>query len=152
MRRRKIEPVFQLFGLLGLLVFYGSGCQLETAGSTRKSFEVAHALEALKVYPGYRYYYLNQENEPYGVAGLAAGFWIRDPAWRELDPASPTFAKVVGLVKRFPVPGGLTEGFVILDPGRNEIGVWYSSLMAGITVDPETRQVVIATSTPWLGK
>jgi hypothetical protein len=83
---------------------------------------------------------------------LNEGFWIRDPVWREVDPSSPAFAKVVGLVKSFPVPGSYTEGFTILDPQRKQIGVWYSSLGAGITVDPGTRQVMISTATPWLGK
>lgn len=152
MHRLKRNPAFQLLGLLGLLVFLASGCRFEAAGSTKKSAEVARAFEARQVVPGYRYYYLNQENEPYGVAGLSGGFWIRDPAWREVDPGSPTFEKVVELVKRFPVPGSYTEGFVILNPQKNEIGVWYSSLGAGITVDPDTRQVMIATATPWLGR
>lgn len=138
--------------LLGLMIFLASGCQFENVGAVQKNAEVARAFEALQVNPGYRYYLLNQENEPYGVAGLGVGFWIRDPAWREIDPGSPTFEKVVGLVKSFPVPGSYTEGFTILDPQRKEIGVWFSSLGAGITVDPNTKQVMIATATPWLGK
>ncbi|MCU0559177.1 MAG: hypothetical protein MUD16_03180 [Desulfobacterales bacterium] len=146
------NPTPRLIGLLGLIVLAASGCQFETAGSVQKSADVARAFEALDVHPGYRYYVLNQENEPYGVAGLGEGFWIRDPAWREVAPGSPTFEKVVGLVKSFPAPGGYTEGFTILDPQRRQIGVWYSSLGAGITVDPDTKQVMISTATPWLGK
>jgi hypothetical protein len=57
---------------------------------------------------------------------------------------------VVGLVQSFPVPGSRTEGFYVVDrPGRR-IGVWYSSLAAGITVDSDTRKVMISTATPWL--
>ncbi len=152
MRGSNRTSAFQLISLLGLLVFLASGCRFEQAGSTKKSADVARTFEALQAVPGYRYYYLNQENEPYGVAGLSGRFWIKDPAWRELDPGSPTFEKVVELVKRFPVPGSYTEGFVILDPQKNEIGVWYSSLGAGITVDPDTRRVMITTATPWLGR
>jgi hypothetical protein len=152
MRRLKRHPIIQIISLLVLMVFLAFGCRFEQTGSTRKSAEVARAFEARQLLPGYRYYYLNQENEPYGVAGLAGGYWISGPAWREVDPASPTFEKVVELVKRFPVPGSYTEGFVILDPQRNEIGVWYSSLGAGITVDADTRQVMIATAAPWLGR
>jgi hypothetical protein len=59
---------------------------------------------------------------------------------------------VVGLVQSFPVPGSHTEGFYIVDRQGRRIGVWYSSLTAGITVDPDTRKVAIATATPWLQK
>jgi hypothetical protein len=142
----------RFMSLLGLVVIFASGCQFENVGAVQKSADVARAFEALHVLPGYRYYVLNQENEPYGVAGLGEGFWISDPAWREIDPGSPTFEKVVGLVKSFPVPGSTTEGFTILDSQRKEIGVWFSSLGAGITVDPNTKQVMISTATPWLGK
>lgn len=146
------NPKPRFMGLLGLMVFLASGCQFENVGAVQKSADVARAFEALQVRAGYRYYVLNQENEPYGVAGLGEGFWIRDPAWRELEPGSPTFEKVVGLVKSFPAPGSTTEGFTILDPQRKEIGVWYSSLGAGVTVDADTKQVMISTATPWLGK
>jgi hypothetical protein len=57
---------------------------------------------------------------------------------------------VVGLVQSFPVPGSRTEGFYIVDRQGRRIGVWYSSLTAGVTVDPDTRKVTIATATPWL--
>lgn len=138
--------------LLWLLMLLLPGCRFENAGALQKSADIARAFEALQILPGHRYYVLNHENEPYGIAGLKDGFWIRDPVWREVDPSSPAFEKMVGLVKSFPVPGSYTEGFAILDPQRKQIGVWYSSLGAGITVDPDTRQVMISTATPWLGK
>ena len=37
-----------------------------------------------------------------------------------------------------------------MDRQGRQIGVWYSSLSAGITVDPDSRKVMIATATPWL--
>ncbi|MFO7706981.1 MAG: hypothetical protein R6V84_02325 [Desulfobacterales bacterium] len=149
---KRLRPAFQLMSRLVLMIFLAFGCQFENAGAIRNSVEVSRAFDALHTDPGYRYYYLNQENAPYGVAGLGEGFWISDPMWREVDPGSPTFGKVVGLVKSFPAPGSYTEGFVILDPQRKEIGVWYSSLSAGVTVDPDTKQVTITTATPWMSK
>lgn len=41
------------------------------------------------------------------------------------------------------------RGRVVLKNGER-IGVWYSSMIAGITTDPDTRVVFIATDTPWL--
>jgi hypothetical protein len=57
---------------------------------------------------------------------------------------------VVGLVQSFPAQGGRTEGYYIIDRQGRQIGVWYSSLTAGITVDSASKKVMIATATPWL--
>ena len=56
----------------------------------------------------------------------------------------------MGLVQSFPVPSSMTTGYTIFDHQGRPIGVWYSSLSAGITVDPAAKAVSIATSTPWL--
>lgn len=137
---------------LSLALVFAGGCHYEDVGGTKKSPEVAQAFKALYVYPSYRFYFLNQENDPYGVAGLESAYWIDDPAWREVDPQSEVFKKVVGLVQSFPVPGSYTEGYTLHDPQGMQIGVWYSSLGAGITVDPNTKRVSITTATPWLSK
>jgi hypothetical protein len=138
--------------LLGLTVWLGMGCHFDNVGSVKNSPDVARAFEALQVSPNLRYYFLNQENSPYGVVGLASGYWIEGPTWREVDPRSETFRKVVGLVQRFPVSGSTTDGYTVHDPQGMQIGVWYSSLGAGVTVDRETKKVSISTVTPWLSK
>jgi len=144
-----------LYGLLlwlPLVAFLTFGCPSENVGGVKKSAEITKAFKDLYVFPDYRYYFLNHENDPYGVAGLDREYWLEGPSWREVDPASPTFKKVVELVQSFPVPGSRSEGFYIMDPQGMPIGVWYSSLGAGIMVDPETNRVSIATVTPWLSK
>lgn len=137
---------------LWALAFLASGCQPENAGATRKATEVAQAFESLQVFPDYRYFFLNQENNPCGVAGLDRGYWIEGPDWQEVDPRSPVLGKVVGLVQSFSARGSRAEGFYIVDRQGNQIGVWYSSLNAGITINPDTQRVMIATATPWLQK
>jgi hypothetical protein len=64
---------------------------------------------------------------------------------------SEAFRKVVGLVQSFPVPGSRTYGAYILDAKGEQIGVWYSSMSAGISIDPDTKIVFITTGTPWMG-
>lgn len=148
----KAKMGFKKTALVWITACFAIGCHYENAGSIRKSPEVALAFESLHVNSNYRYYFLNQENNPYGVVGLESAYWIKDPAWREVEAQSETFRKVVGLVQSFPIPGGYTEGFTVHDPQGMEIGVWYSSLVAGITIDPETKRVSITTATPWLSK
>ncbi len=126
------------------------GCSAANRGGLRNSREATNAFERLHVFPGYRYYYLNQENSPYAVVGLEHGYRIEDMLYTEVDPNSKTFEKVVGLVKDFPARGSFTTGAYILDPEGKRIGAWYSSLTAGIRVDPVTKVVSITTRMPWV--
>ena len=143
---------FSRKALLWVLAFMAGACQFENTGSIRKSPEVGQAFESLQLEAlhGHRFYYLNQENNPFGVAGLQKEYWMKGPDWKEVNPDSPTFSKVVGLVQSFPAQGGRAEGYTIMDRQGRQIGVWYSSLSAGITVNPDSGQVMISTATPWL--
>jgi hypothetical protein len=96
-------------------------------------------------------WYLFLENSPYAVAGLNRDYRIEDISWTEVQPHTEAFQKVVGLVQGFPAPGSRTSGAYILDAQGGRIGVWYSSLLAGITVDTNTKVVFITTATPWIG-
>jgi hypothetical protein len=123
-------------------------CTMANIGSVRISPEVARQFENLEINSSYRYWYLNQENNPFGVVGLDREYQLDGgPVWRALDPDSATFKKVVGLVQSFPVPSSITTGYTLFDHQGRPIGVWYSSLSAGITVDPVSKTVSVATST-----
>ncbi len=136
--------------ILFVAAAWGSGCTLANIGSLRTSSEVSRQFEKLEINPNYRYWYLNQENSPYAVIGLDREYGFSDgPLWRAVEPDSPTFKKVVGLVQSFPVPSSVTTGYSILDHEGHAIGVWYSSIGAGITVDPAAKMVSLATRSPW---
>jgi hypothetical protein len=125
-----------------------AACTLANIGSVRISAEVARQFEGLEFDPNYRYWYLNQENNPFGVIGLDQAYKFDDgPLWTALEPASPMFKKVVGLVESFPVPSSMTTGYAIFDHQGRPVGVWYSSLTIGITVDAAAKTVSVATST-----
>jgi hypothetical protein len=125
-------------------------CTMASMGSVKSSPEVARQFENLQVNPNYRYWYLNQENNPYGVIGLDREYkFDGGPLWRAVETDSPTFKKVVGLVQSFPAPGSYTTGSIILDHQGRTVGVWYSSLTAGVTVDPVNQIVSLATRSAW---
>jgi hypothetical protein len=128
-----------------------SNCTIGDLGSLRMSRDVDRAFETLRIFPAYRYWYLYLENNPYAVLGLNNEYRFEDRMWTEVQPASETFLKVVGLVESFPVPGSRTYGAYILNSQGEQIGVWYSSLSAGITIEPDTQTVFISTPTPWMG-
>lgn len=135
---------------LALLAALVAGCATANRGGLRISREASRAFETFHVYPNHRYWYYNQENSPYAVVGLASPYRIEDINWREVDPGTKTFEKVVGLVEDFPATGSFTYGAFILDPQGKQIGVWYSSLSAGVVVNPETQIVAISTAMPWI--
>jgi hypothetical protein len=127
-----------------------TACSIANLGWLRNSGEVDRAFETLQVPPDDRYWYLYLENSPYAVLGLNREYRIEDILWTEVAPGSEVFQKVVGLVQGFPVPGSRTYGAYILDANGDRIGVWYSSMSAGISVDPATKVVFITTGTPWM--
>jgi hypothetical protein len=132
---------------VAMLIF---ACSTANLGWLRNSEEIGRAFATLQVSPNYRYWYLYLENSPYAVVGLDREYRFEDISWTEVEPGSEVFGKVVGLVESFPVPGSRTYGAYILDSKGERIGVWYSSMSAGITVDPDTKEVSIATGTPWM--
>jgi hypothetical protein len=134
-----------------LIAAMAVACSMANVGGIRGSDQVTRQFENVEIVPNYRYWYLNQENNPYGVAGLDREFRLDDdPMWQPLDPGSGTFRKVVGLIQSFPLPGSTTSGYTITDPQGRPIGVWYSSLAAGIVVDSQTKTVSISTAMPWI--
>ena len=140
----------------GILTLYGllllGGCATANYGGLKRNQDVARAFETYHVFEDHRYYYLNQENNPFAVIALHNDYTFRGQhMWREFDPNSDMLKKIVDLVEGFPVYYSRTHGSYILDRQGQKIGYWYSSLrMTGITVNNESRMVSIQTETPWL--
>lgn len=127
-------------------------CATANYGRLSRSQDVTRAFEKFQVFADHRHYYLNLENDPYAVVDLQSSYTINDPKWRELDPDSETFKKVISLVEDFPVYFNFCSyGSYILDQQMNRIGCWYSNLHAvSINVDNAYRKVYINTEKPWL--
>jgi hypothetical protein len=147
-RRLAILAIY--FIILGGIL-YTAGCSTKNSGSLKHSQDVAQAFETYHVFPGHRYYYLNQENNPYAIAAIKSDYRINSVMWREFDPQSGKLEKIVGLIKEFSGVSSFTYGSYLRDAQGTEIGYWYSKLrMAGINVNNETRLVSINTDMPWL--
>ena len=147
-----IKPMTKINGAAAAaLAILMVACSMANVGGLRISPEVERNFDTMQVIPGYRYWYLYLENSPYAVLGLNPEYRIEDIWWTEVAPGSETFQKVVELVERFPVPGSRTFGAYILDAKTEQIGVWFSSMNAGISVDPATKVVSVATGAPWMG-
>jgi len=141
--------------MVALLCFsallYCLGCSGANYGSLKNSRDVTQAFETYHVYPEHRYYYLNQENNPYAVVALQKDYAISDNQWIEFDPQTDKLEKVVDLVKGFPVNYSNAYGSYLMDSMGKQIGYWYSSLLIrSLKVDDETKKVSIYTDAPWL--
>jgi len=144
-----IRSIFEILCLSAFL--YCLGCSGANYGSLKNSRDVTQAFETYHVYAEHRYYYLNQENNPYAVVALQKGYTISDNRWIEFDPQTDKLEKVVGLVEGFPVNYSNAYGAYLQDSKGNQIGYWYSSLLIrSLKVDDETKKVSIYTDSPWL--
>jgi hypothetical protein len=132
----------------GLII---GGCAMANLGRIRPSADVTRQFKDLEINPNYNYWYLNQENNPFGVLGIDREYrFDRTSEWSPLDPDAATFKKVVGLVESFPAMGtAYTAGFEIMDHAGRQIGVWYSSINAGVTVDSAAKVVSVTTQPLW---
>jgi hypothetical protein len=109
-------------------------------------------LEANRFGSDYRYYSLMDGDIPYAGVGLQKSYRLHDISWKKIDPSSAQISLLLDLVKFFPVQGSVAFGAYMLDLQSKEIGIYYSSLTAGITVTKETKTVSITTDRPTIGK
>jgi hypothetical protein len=143
MRQVGKYPILGSALIMALSAVLLAGCAMGNIWGSQISKEVDRSFENLQVNTDDRFYYYGLENSPYAVVGIEKQYHINDPDWREVDPRSETFEKVVGLVRYFPWHSSPTYGCYIVDSEGRRIGVWYSSLMAGFRVNPETRDVIV---------
>ena len=142
---------FQKGTLAAVVLFLLFGCSSGNYGRVEISREVARQFEAYHVFKDHRYYYLNQENNPYAVAAIQNSYRIDSVMWREFDPHGGKLNKIVDLVKDFTGESTVTYGSYLRDARGNAVGYWYSKLRTvGVKVDNEARVVSINTTTPWL--
>ena len=102
-------PKFLFVAILGASL--AAACTLANIGSVRTSAEVARQFENLEINPNYRYWYLNQENNPFGVIGLDRAYEFDDgPLWRAVEPIFPGVQEGSGV-------GGVVSGAELNDNG-----------------------------------
>jgi hypothetical protein len=121
-------------------------------GELQISKSVAQNFEAHRFYSDFRYYTLMDGDIPYAIVGLQKGYRIHDISWIKIDPNSARLSHIEDLVQFFPVQGSVVYGAYIMDSQNKRIGTWYSSLTAGVTVNPETKTVSIATDRTTIGR
>ena len=118
-----------------------AGVSFAETGSFRINKKVATDFEAYRFDPNYEYYFMNLENDPCAVIGLKKDYAVHDILWKRVSSDFKELKDVVELVKRFPMAASPAFGAYILDSKGNNIGVYYSSVGAGVTVSKERKTV-----------
>jgi hypothetical protein len=98
----------------------------------------------------YHYYVLMDAGNPYAIVGLQKGYRISGPYWEAINPDSSKFSHLAAIDEDYPILGSITYGAYILDSQNRRIGTWYSSYMAGETVNHRTKMVSIRLHHDWL--
>ncbi|MGD2096599.1 MAG: hypothetical protein PVG35_03405 [Desulfobacterales bacterium] len=144
-----LTSMIRHFIFLAILLL--AGCAAGNYGYLKHSRDVTQAFENFHVYPDHRYYYLNQENNPYAVVALQNRLHLGGNMWLEFDPRSDKLKKVIGLIKFSAVSYAPPHGAYIHDHTGNQIGYWFSSLaVRSLKIDDQNQNVSIYTDTPWL--
>jgi hypothetical protein len=80
--------------LLAIAAAFISGCAMATIGSIRPSADVTRQFQELEINPNFNYWYLNQENNPFGVLGIDREYrFDGGPMWTPVDPDAATLKK-----------------------------------------------------------
>lgn len=137
--------------LICFAVLLWAGCAAGNYGYLKNSRDVTQAFETFHVYPEHRYYFLNQENNPYAVVALQNRYRLGANMWVEFDPRSDKLEKIIGLIKFSAGSYAPPVGSYIHDHTGNRIGYWFSSLrIRSLKVDGPNQYVSIYTDMPWL--
>ena len=146
----KCRRLFRASAVLGALIAATmlSGC-LENYGRIKRSPELTQAFQSYKVEPGYKYYYYGQSNYPYAIIGIDPAYNISSKVWREIDPGTEQFEKMV-----YRVWGGdyysSISGANILSPSGEKVGVWYSSIWFVAIRFEENNRIAVMPDTPFI--
>lgn len=134
-------PAIISFAIFALLIV--AGISLAETGGLRINQKIAKDFEGYRFDPNYDYYFMNLKNDPCAVIGLKKDYAVHDILWNKIRPDTDEFKHVIELVKRFPMGGSPAFGAYILDSQKNTIGVYYSGAGAGVTVDKNSKTVLL---------
>jgi len=91
----------------------------------------------------YHYYALMDDGGPYAIVGLERGYRITGPGWTPIKLESPKFRTITSELEKSPVEGSSTYGAYVQDSQGKDIGVWFSSMMAGEMVNTRAKTVSV---------
>jgi hypothetical protein len=138
--------VVSLVLLIPLLAVYELG-YFGRQGQVRQSRKVKALFRSNALPPQYLYYERSDAIEgTYGIAGLDPDYTIDSPGWKAWAPDTTALER---LMQRLALLGAQpAEGFEILSPENEVIGIFYSALPDPVIHIKSGRYVTIALDIP----
>ncbi len=125
-----------------------SGC-FQNYGRIKRNPEVTQAFQNNQITQNYKYYYYGLTNWPYAIVGIDPAYHMRSKVWREVDPNTEQFKKMVFWAwGDYYLPS--TLGADILSPTGEKVGVWYSSIWFVAIRFEEGNRIEVMPDTPFI--
>lgn len=143
LKRTAAKTIFMF--ILGVLTLvWVAGCS-QNSGRIHWDENVTQAFEANQVEPGYNFYQYTIGMRVFAIVGLDPKLELQSRIWRELEADTEDFKVATSRmwddysqVREYP------RGAVIVNPGGEKVGVYFSSIrFVSINFKPENRVVVI---------
>ena len=131
--------------ILGVLTLvWVAGCS-QNSGRIHWDENVTQAFESNQVEPGYNFYQYTIGMRVFAIVGLDPKLELQSRIWRELEADTEDFKVATSRmwddysqVREYP------RGAVIVDPGGEKVGVYFSSIrFVSINFKPENRVALI---------
>jgi hypothetical protein len=133
--------------IMAIMMTVFTGC-FGSYGTVQRDPELTKAIKSIPVIDGYKYYYYGDKDRPYAIAGIEPQYEIRSRLWREIDPQTDQFKKMIYWM--WEDYGYYAYGANILDPSGAKAGIWYSSLYFVAVRFTADNNVVLMPEKPFL--
>ena len=125
-----------------------NGC-IENYGRLKRNPELTRVFQSYKVEPDYKYYYYGRTNSPYAIIGIDPAYHISSKVWREVDPGTEQFNKMVDWVWGDDYYSSIS-GASILSPTGEKVGIWYSGIWFVAIRFEENNRIAVMPDTPFI--
>ena len=117
-----------------LLMFSCLGCAglfSGKYGTILPNTNAAKAFESFQISADLNYYISGSDEYPNALMGLNKKYTLDSEFWKKIDPSPKSFRELVLQMQfRSRQIGEYQYGFAIFDDKGNQIGIWYSILLA----------------------
>ena len=147
--KSKKKCLFNAIILSSMILIAFIACSTSNYGKLKSNPEVTQTFESYHILPNHKYYYRGSYNSPLAIVGINENYELNSKLWVEIDPQSKDFRALINKVS-LQGTGSTTQpwGFMILDHGGNDVGVWYSAIRQATVKINENNQIVILSPIP----
>lgn len=136
---------FVLFaGIFSYTVFINPSVSYAETGSINRDSGITKEFEDYHFDTEYKYYFSGLENSPIAIIGLMKDHAVDKISWAEVNPNSDKFKHIIELIKRFPETSFRADGANMFNSRKEKIGTYYSGASAGVFVNKDNNNTLVA--------